>query len=303
MSASLHVLVAGSSGFLGTHLVAGLESEGHRVTRLVRRPARGGEITWDPAAGILPPDALDGVDVVVNLAGSKLVGNPHSRRWRDELRSSRIGTTRLLANAIAQLPDTASRPAFLAGNGISYYGDHGSDVLDEDAGSRGDALLTQVTKAWQDAARPAIDAGARTCILRTAVVIDGASMPYRGMRPVYRAGLGARLGDGHQYFPIVSRRDWVGAVAHLVTHPDASGTFNLVCPDVPTHEQFVNALAAPRRVRLAVPAALIRLGAGAMAPELLNSVRARPAALLEAGYDFADPDLAAILETASAPPR
>lgn len=302
MQTPVHVLVAGSSGFLGTHLVARLQEDGHRVTRLVRRSPAAGEVRWEPSSGSLPPTALDGVDVVVNLGGSPLIGNPHSRRWADEVLRSRVDTTATVAGAIA---DRAARgqsvPALIAGNGISYYGDHGDALVTEQTPSVGDALLTRVTRAWEEATSRAEEAGARVCVLRTAVVIDRSTMPYRAMRPVFAAGLGAHLGTGSQYFPIVSRRDWVAAAAFLTVSRDVSGTFNITCPEPPTNAEFGEALAGRRKVRLRVPSALVRRGAGAMAPELLNSVRATPAALQRAGFDFSDLDVHDVLAAATVP--
>lgn len=300
MQAPQHVLIAGASGFLGTQLTRHLKRSGHRVTRLVRRPAQADEITWDPYAGPLDPSVLDGVDTVVNLAGSPLVGNPHSRRWAEDVMTSRVRTTSTLTTALAALGQSGQQvPALVAGNGISWYGDHGDTPLPETASSRGDALLTRVTREWEAATEPAAAAGARVCVLRTAVVLDGDSSPFRLMRPVYRAGLGARLGSGNQYFPIVSLRDWVAAATFLITHPRASGPFNMVCPEVPTHAAYGAALAAPRRVLLRVPGAVIERAAGAMAPELLGSVRAVPQALEDAGFTFRDRDVKAVISAAT----
>ena len=170
----MRVLIAGASGFLGSRLREHLIRAGHDVTALVRRAPGPGQARWDPYSAELDPALVEGADVVVNLAGSPTLGNPHSGKWADQLRTSRVTTTRVLADAIAA---SSRKPAFLAGNGISFYGDHGDEPLPETADSRGDAFLTGVTHDWQAATRPAGDAGARVCILRTSPVMDRASAP------------------------------------------------------------------------------------------------------------------------------
>lgn len=294
----MRVVVAGSSGFLGHHLTERLRAEGHDLVRLVRRSAGAGdESQWDPYAGRLDAEVVESADVVVNLAGAPTAGNPHSTRWASELRESRVTTTRVLAEAIA---GSDRKPAFLAGNGISFYGDHGSEVLTETSDSRGDALLTQVAREWQAATEPATGAGARVCVLRTSPVLDRGAAPLKQMLLPFRLGLGVRLGDGHQSFPVISLRDWVGAVVFLADAADASGPFNLCCPDTPTNAEFTDALATAvgRKARLAVPAMVLKPAAGAMANELLGSLNARPAALEAAGYEFRDRDIRAVLASA-----
>jgi len=295
---SLRILVAGSSGFLGSHLKAELVGRGHAVVSLVRRPTSApDESAWDPYAGTCDRAQIEQADVVVNLAGSPTFGNPHSKKWARRLRDSRVTTTRVLAEAIAS---SDRKPAFLAGNGVSYYGDHGNDVLTEESDSRGGAMLTEVTRDWQAAAEPAADAGARLCVLRTAPVMDRRSMPLKQLRLLFKAGLGARLGKGDQHMAMVSLRDWVGAIAHLAEHESATGAFNVCCPRTPTNAEFTKALAEAldRRAFLVAPRPLLRVGAGPMAPELLGSLNVRPAALEAQGYQFRDREVHAVLSTA-----
>jgi uncharacterized protein (TIGR01777 family) len=295
----MRVLIAGSSGFLGRHLVARLRAEGHDVTTLVRRPPERSEVRWDPYAADAVAAAMGHVaehDVVVNLAGAPLLGNPHSKKWAEAVRHSRVTTTRVLAEAIAA---AGTKPAFLAGNGISWYGDHGSDALPEDAESLGSSLLTEVSRAWQEAAQPAVGAGGRVVILRTAPVLDRTSPPLRQLRLLFGAGLGGPIGSGRQFFPVISRRDWIGAVVHLVTS-GVSGPANLCCPHTPTNSEFTHALARQlhRPAFLRVPAPAVKLAAGPMAAEVLGSLRAVPQVLQADGYEFADPDVTAVLGTA-----
>jgi uncharacterized protein (TIGR01777 family) len=296
----MHVVIAGSSGFLGTALRRHLADRGHEVTALVRRDAGAGESRWDPYADEVDQPLVDSADVVVNLAGSPTAGNPHSKTWARELEESRVTTTRVLAEAVARSHTSgAGSPALLAGNGISYYGDHGDQVLDENADSRGDALLTRVTRVWQAAADPAEKAGARVAVLRTAPVMDRRAAPLKQLLPLFKLGLGARLGDGSQYFPLISLRDWVGAVTHLA-EGDGEGPHNLCCPVTPTNGEFTEALAKAlhRRAFLFAPRPVLEAAAGRMAPEVLGSVRAEPAKLLTAGYDFADDDVRDVLAVA-----
>lgn len=294
----LHAVIAGSTGFLGTHLTERLRADGHRVTRLVRGAGSGAdESRWDPYAGEVDEELVAAADVVVNLAGTPTVGNPHSGTWARELRESRVTTTRVLAQAVAAAP---SPPAYLAGNGISFYGDHGDEVVTEESESRGDALLTTVTRDWQAATTPAVEAGARVCVLRTAPVQDRRSAPLKQLLLATKLGLGTQLGDGRQHMPMISLRDWVGAVAFLAGAESVSGPVNLCCEQTPTNREFTRALAdaVHRPTFLKVPAAVLRPAAGAMAPELLGSVNARPQVLLDAGYELRDPDVAAVIEAA-----
>ena len=293
----MRVVLAGASGYLGSRLSAALSARGHSVVGLVRGPARGpGLSTWDPYAGVLDAAVVRGADVVVNLAGSPLLGNPYSTTYARTLRDSRVLTTRLLADTIAG-GERGSLPALVAGNGSSYYGDHGRVEVTEDSASHGDDLLTRITREWEAATHPARDAGARVCVLRTAPVLGRRSATMKVLVPLFKAGLGARLGPGSQYFPVVSPQDWVAATTLLVESPSAAGAFNVCCPRTPTNAEFTRALASllHRPALLAVPRFALRLGAGPMAGELLRSLNLSPAALHRLGYQFRHPDVHAVL--------
>jgi uncharacterized protein (TIGR01777 family) len=291
----MDIVMAGSSGFLGTHLREELVRRGHQVTALVRRPAKDeGESQWDPYADEVDRDLVAAADVVVNLAGSPTLGNPHSEKWAQSLHDSRVRTTALLAEAVAGAPEP---PFYLAGTAIAWYGDHGAAPLSEDADSRGHTLMTEVCRDWQAAARPAQDAGARVVFLRTTPVMDRESAPLQQLRLLFKAGLGGRLGNGRQHMPMISLRDWVGAVAFLAEHPTAAGPVNLCCVETPTNAEFTRALgkALHRPAIAAVPSPLIKVAAGRAASEVLGSLNTRPQALLDLGYEFADPDVDAVL--------
>lgn len=295
----MRVVIAGASGFLGTHLCEHLRAHGHDVTTLVRRPAGANESSWDPYAREVDSDLVAEADAVVNLAGSPLIGNPHSGRWARELVESRVATTSLLAEAVAAAENP---PTFLAGSGISIYGDHGAAPVSEETESRGDALLTRVVREWEAATEPARAVGARVCLLRTAPVMDRTHPPLSQLRRLFALGLGGRLGSGEQYFPMISLRDWIAATVYLLESRDVSGEFNLCSPTTPTNAEFTTALARAmgRPAFFTAPASVLRVAAGPLAPELLGSVNAQPAALERAGYDFRDQDVTEVLAAALA---
>jgi len=289
------LLVAGASGFLGRHLVEGLRANGDEVRSLVRSaPSAPDQVRWDPAHGSLDPTALDGVDVVVNVAGSPTLGNPHSKTWARNMLESRVSTTRTLAEAIAAHP---GKPAFLAQNGVGWYGDHGPEVITEASGTRGNAFMTNVSREWQSAATPAVDAGARVCVLRTVPVYDRTAPPLKQQLLMFQLGLGAQLGDGRQFFPVISLRDWVAAVVHVGHDPSLSGPVNVCAPRTPTNAEFTQALARAvhRKAFLRVPAFVIKPGAGRMANEVLGSLNVVPDVLDKSGFRFRDEDVDDVL--------
>ena len=295
----MQIVIAGSSGFLGSHLTSALRERGHDVIPLVRREAGAGESRWDPYSGQVDQGVIDAADAVVNVAGTRLLGNPHSAKYRRNLRDSRVVTTSVLADAVAA---SASRPAFIAQNASAWYGDHGTEVLTEDSDTRGDAFMTRVAREWQTATEPASRAGARVCLLRTVPVIHPDSLTLKVLVPAFRIGLGARLGDGQHYFPVISLRDWVDATTLLVESDTAAGPFNLCSPEPATNREFTDAFAdaVGRRARLFVPAPVLRLGAGQLAPETLGSFRIEPAALTSLGYEFQDRDVREVMGRAFA---
>jgi uncharacterized protein len=296
----LNVVIAGASGFLGSHLSEDLRTRGHAVTALVRRPTTApDESTWDPYEGTLEPELIEAADVVVNLAGTPTVGNPHSGKRMEKMRDSRVATTRVLAHAIAA---SERKPVFLAGNAVGFYGDHGDEVVTEESDSRGDSALTRMTRDWQAATDPAREAGARVCVLRTAIVMDRNSPPLQQQRLLFGSYLGARLGNGRQYFPIVSLRDWLDAVRFLAEHDSVDGPVNIAAPRPPTNAEFTRALARAlnRPAFLVAPTPVLKVALGKMAPDLLGSINIRPVALEKAGYGFTDRDVDAVLAAALA---
>ncbi len=200
----------------------------------------------------------------------------------------------MLAGAIAAAPEP---PYFVAGNAVAWYGDHGSAALTEAADSRGHSLMTDVCRDWQAAAQPAVDAGGRVVFLRTTPIMDRSSAPLQQLRLLFKAGLGGRLSSGRQHMPMISLRDWVGATSFLVEHPTAEGPVNLCCVSTPTNEEFTEALARQlhRPAIATVPGPVLKIAAGRLAPEVLGSLNVRPQALLDLGYEFADPDVDAVL--------
>jgi uncharacterized protein (TIGR01777 family) len=293
----MDVAVTGSSGFIGTALVAALTEAGHRVRRVVRRaPSRDDEVRWDPAAGTIDAAGLAGVGAIVNLAGEGIA----TKRWSDEqksrIRESRTRGTRLIAETAAGLDP---RPAVLiSGSGIDVYGDRGDEELTE-ASSPGTGFLAGVCVDWEAATRPAADAGIRTAMLRTGIVLHPGGGALPRMLPLFKLGLGGPFGHGRQWWSWISLDDEVGAILHLLS-ADVSGPVNCVAPQPVTNAQFTRALARVLRRPAVVPVPrlgpTLLLGSELVQHLLYDSHRVLPARLVESGYRFASPALEEALQ-------
>ncbi|HUQ00311.1 MAG TPA: TIGR01777 family oxidoreductase [Aeromicrobium sp.] len=294
----MKIVVGGASGFLGSSLVEHLRAAWHDVVRLVRQSETAPDASvWDPAAGVVDQALIDSADVVINLSGEPISHWPPTKRWQEELLASRLGATTTLATAIARSPRP---PALLSASGMSAYGaDRGDEILTEES-APGDGFLAEVVHAWEGATRAAADAGSRVCLLRTTLALHRSGGVLKPQLPAFKLGLGAKLGSGRQYMSLLSRDDWVSAVAFLVGRDDLSGPFNLGIPADVTNGEFSDAVAAAlgRKRRLAAPEIALRLGAGPVADDLLGSLRIKPNALIDAGFTFAHPDLATSIDAA-----
>ncbi len=293
----MRVVVAGSSGFLGTALRDRLAREGHEVLRLVRGEAgTPTESSWDPYAGRIDDDLVASADAVVNLAGAPIARWPWTDSYKRTLLDSRVRTTRVLAEAIAR---TGGDTALVNGSGIDAYGDTGAALCDESA-AYGSTFLADVVRQWEAATVPAVDAGARVVRLRTAAVLHGSGGVLGLIKIPFLLGLGGRAGSGRQWFPVIGREDWVSAVVFLLTRPGPSGPFNLVTPEPVTNAEFARTLGEllRRPTVVPLPAAPLRLVAGELSRQLLGSVGAVPHALTEAGFAFEHPDVRSTLQAA-----
>ncbi len=281
----MRVVISGSSGLIGTALVAHLRAAGHDVLRLVRRtPAAPDERGWDPAAGRIDPGTLDGADAVVGLGGVGIGDRPWSGARKQLIRDSRNVPTEVLAAAVAE----HGAPAFLSASAVGYYGNTGDRVTDESAPS-GEGFLAEVCRDWEAATQKATEGGARVVHLRTGLVLAPAGGLLGVLRPVFKAFLGGRLGSGTQYMPWVSLDDEVGGIRHALEHDIIDGPLNLTGPTPVTNAEFTSALAdaVHRPTSLPVPAFAIKGVLGAMGEELLlYGQRAVPARLEATGYQF-----------------
>jgi uncharacterized protein (TIGR01777 family) len=289
----VRIAVTGSSGLIGTALVAALRADGHGVVRLVRQmPASEDEIAWDPLApaGGLGPGALDGLDAVVHLAGANVAGRRWTAAYKDEIRASRVRGTQALAAALA----AASAPpsVLLSGSAIGWYGDTGGREVDESSPA-GSGFLPEVVTQWEAAARQAGEAGIRVVTMRTGIVLSRHGGALARMLLPFRLGLGARLGSGTQVMSWITLADWAAIVGFLLTHPEISGPVNLTTPHPATNAELTSALAAAlhRPGLLFLPEPALRLALGGVSSDILSSARVMPRRLEAAGYQFRFPDL------------
>lgn len=294
----LRILISGASGFIGTELTRQLESEGHTVLALVRRPARSDrEFSWSPQDGTIAPEALEGTDVVVNLAGASTGRIPWTRSYKREILYSRVNGTRTIAEAMSRASDPPR--VLVNGSAVGYYGNRPGETLDESS-AKGTGFLSDVVEAWEQAARLAPSAS-RVVLARTGVVV-GRGGAFTPLLPLTTAGLGARFGPGTQVWPWISLHDEAAALRHLI-FSELDGPVNLTGPTPATAEEITRSLAATlkRWHPWVIPSFAIRMLGDAGQELLLNDQHVVPSRLAADGFVFRDSTAAQAIDLAFGP--
>lgn len=294
------ILLAGASGLVGTQLAALLSGGGHEVRRLVRHTADAarGEVRWDPATASFDPAALGDVDVVINLAGHPIAGRFTPAHLR-LVRESRVDATRLLATGLASRAGDGRPRALINASASGYYGpDREDEPLTEDAPA-GDGELAAIVAAWEEATRPASEAGVRVAVVRTGIVQSPAGGQLGLQLPLFTWGLGGPLGSGRAWMPWVGIDDLVCAYAFLALS-DLEGPFNVSAPEPVRGEEYARTLASvlgrPAALRVPRQAPALLLGEAGAREFALAGQRMLPARLQQVGFAFRYPALSGALE-------
>ncbi len=280
---SMNILLTGASGFIGSALISRLSKNGHRVVPLRRVLSVGSEAgpTWNPAAGQIRLEPAGPLDAVVHLAGENI-----AQRWtpiaKARIRASRVDATRLLCEALARLPQPPR--VLICASATGFYGDRGEEVLDEKS-PPGTGFLPEICQAWEAAADAAQQRSIRVVHLRLGIVLARHGGALAKMLPVFRLGLGGRLGTGQQYWSWITMEDLLRVIELVLTDAGLKGAVNAVSPEPATNAYFTEALALAlsRPAFLPVPCFAVKLAFGEMGREaLLASARVQPARLLSA---------------------
>jgi uncharacterized protein (TIGR01777 family) len=287
------IAITGSSGLIGSALVGHLKSEGHTVQRLVRRdPVSSDEIKWDPKTGYVDIEALRGVDAVIHLAGVGVGDKRWSKKYRAEILNSRLLGTTAIANAVAEIKPSV----FISASAIGWYGESGNrGVIESD--SSGDDFLAAVCREWEAAADLA-GTSVRTVKIRTGLVLDPTGGALGKMLPLFKLGLGGKLGSGKQWWSWITLHDHIRAIDFILSHKEIEGPVNLTSPNPVTNQEFTSALArAMKRPALfPAPAIALKLALGGFSSEILGSKKVIPQKLSEAGFTWDYPHVSSALE-------
>ncbi|WP_200303595.1 TIGR01777 family oxidoreductase [Streptomyces adelaidensis] len=295
------IAIAGASGLIGSALARSLAADGYEVVRLVRREPRGpGEVRWDPDSRQVDAAGLAGCAAVVNLAGAGVASRRWTKAYKATIRRSRVLGTRTLAKAVATLDSPPS--VFLNGSAIGFYGYTGDRVVDESA-EPGTGFLPELCVEWEGATEAVRDTGVRTVFARTGLVVGRGGGAWGPLFPLFKAGLGGRMGNGRQYWSYISLHDEVAALRHLLFTPSLSGPFNLTAPAPLTNREITAAMGRVlhRPTLFTVPAPVLRLVLGGVADDVLGSARIVPTRLLESGFTFTYPEIDAAIRAAAGP--
>ena len=296
----MKIAVTGASGLIGSALVPHLRGSGHDVMRLVRRPAASvDEISWDPQSGSVDLTRLEGTDAVIHLAGAGVGDHRWTDAYKREILDSRVDGTHTIVRAMTALE---KRPAVLvSASAIGWYGDTGDRPVDETAPA-GTGFLADVVRAWEAAAGPAAAAGIRVVHPRTGLVVSRKGGAWARMLPLFKAGLGGKLGSGRQYWSWISLRDEIRALVFLLENEALSGPVNLTAPTPLTNAEVTSIMGTVlhRPTLLPAPAFALKAALGEFSTEVLGSARVIPAVLESTGFTFEDPTLESALRAALA---
>ena len=309
------ILLSGASGMIGTALKQALAARRFSALQLVRtrEPVNAnpgavlvaipGQFPWNPAAAypIASPQVLEGFTAAIHLSGANVAAHRWTASYKREMTSSRVLSTRALAQTLAGLRDPPQ--TFLVASAIGIYGNRSDELLDESS-APGSGFLADLCQQWEAATQPAVDAGIRVVNLRFGVILGPGPGALAKMLPVFRLGLGGPLGSGRQWVSWISLDDVIAAILFILDTPALAGPVNLTAPNPVTNAEFTRALSAAvhRPAVLPAPAFALRLALGQMADEaLLSSARAVPSKLLAAGFQFAHPTVAQALAAALPP--
>jgi uncharacterized protein (TIGR01777 family) len=286
MSVPQRIAITGASGLIGTALVGQLKSEGHTVQRFVRRPVVApDEIQWDPKTGYVDIEALRGVDAIIHLAGVGVGDKRWSKKYKSEILNSRLlGTT-----AIAHAVNEVKPQVFISASAIGWYGESGNrSVVESDR--VGDDFLAAVCREWEGAADLVTDV--RTVKIRTGLVLDPTGGALGKMLPLFRLGLGGKLGNGKQWWSWITLHDVIRAISFLL-ESKVSGPVNLTSPNPVTNQEFTSALARAmhRPALFPAPAIALKIALGGFSAEILGSKKVMPQALTDAGFTWDYPHI------------
>jgi uncharacterized protein len=285
----MRIAVTGASGLIGGALVPHLRARGHEVLRLVRSaPTAPDELSWDPQGGQVDVRALEGSDAVIHLAAAGAGDHRWTEEYKAVFRDSRIQSTQTIASAMAALENPPR--VLVSASAIGYYGDTGDRAVDESAPA-GEGFAAGVAADWEAAADPARAAGIRVVHPRTGLVVSGRGGAWGRMWPIFRTGVGGRLGSGRQWWSFISLRDEVHALTFLLD--SLEGPVNLTAPHPVTNADVTRAMGEllRRPTLLPVPKKALQLVLGDFSSEVLGSIRVVPRKLLDAGFEFQDPTI------------
>lgn len=286
MAKQKKIAVTGASGLIGSALCAQLKSDGHQVIKVVRRAARvADEVSWNPLKGEIDLAGLEGADAVFHLAGAGVGDKRWSAAYRSEILNSRLLSTTTIANACEQIQPEV----FISASAIGYYGETGDrSVTETDRG--GEDFLSIVCREWELVANQA--PSVRTVKLRTGLVLDPTGGALGRMLPIFKFGLGGKLGSGKQWWSWITLHDQIRAMIFLM-NSKIEGPVNITSPNPVTNQQFTAALARAlkRPAFFPAPAFALRAVLGGFSTEILGSKRVMPKVLLDNDFEFDYPHL------------
>lgn len=289
----MKILVTGASGFIGSSLVQYLNELGHQVVKLVRRhnDLTSSEIYWNPDQEGVAPNALEGIDAVVHLAGENLAGGRWTEERKKRILESRVKGTKLLCKALAHMKNPPK--VLISASAVGFYGDQGTSILTENA-TQGHGFLSDVCQKWESATHEAVEKGIRVINLRMGVVLSPKGGALKMMLMPFKWGMGGKVGSGQQYMSWIALDDVLAIVPFVIQQASLMGPVNTVSPNPVTNEQFTTLLGETlhRPTVLTIPQFALHGLLGEAADEvLLASTRVQPEKLLQAGYKFLYPTL------------